>query len=54
MNTDEHQSPNADLGLREGGLPDSQEWRRSAADLWYIQVDAAAKGDAELEGRVWW
>ena len=52
MNTDEHRNPNADLGLREGGLPDSQEWRRSAADLWYIQVDAAAKGDAELEGRV--
>ena len=50
MNTTKYQKPNADLGLREGGLPDSQEWRKSAADLWYIQVDAAARDDAVLEG----
>ena len=50
MNTDEHRNPNADLGLREEGLPDSQEWRRSVADLWYVQVDAAARDEAELQG----
>lgn len=42
MNTDEHQNPNADLGLKEGGLPDSQEQRRRAVGLWYVQVDAVA------------
>ena len=51
MNTDEHRNPNADLGLREEGLPDSQEQRRRTADLWCVQVDAAARDDAVLEGR---
>ena len=47
MNTDEHRSPNTDLGLKEGDLPDSHEGRRTTVDLWYVQVDAAAKDGAE-------
>ena len=51
MNTAKHQKPNADLGLREKDLPDSQERQRRVLDLWYVQVDAAARDEAEIQGR---
>ena len=51
MNTVKHQKPNVVLGLREKDLPDSQERQRRVLDLWYVQVDAPARDEAELRGR---
>ena len=37
-------------GKRKGRLTDAVEQRRRAEDLWYVQVDAAVKGGAAVEG----
>ena len=37
-------------GKRKGRLTDVVEQRRRAEELWYVQVDAAAKVGAAVEG----
>ena len=37
-------------GKRKGRLTDTVEQRRRAEELWYVQVDAAAKVGAAVEG----
>ena len=37
-------------GKRKGTLTDDVEQRRRAEELWYVQVDAAAKVGAVVEG----
>ena len=48
-NPDEWWNPNADLRLKENELTDAAEQRRSAALLWFDQVDAAALVDADTK-----
>ena len=50
-NTDERRKPQAQIyGKRKGRLTDAVEQRRRAEELWYVQVDAAAKVGAAVEG----
>ena len=37
-------------GKRKGRLTEAVEQRRHAEELWYVQVDAAAKVGAEVDG----
>ena len=37
-------------GKRKGRLTEAVEQRRRAEELWYVQVDAAAKVGAAVEG----
>ena len=37
-------------GKRKGRLTDAVEQRWRAEELWYVQVDAAARDEAEVDG----
>ena len=51
MNTARTRNPKNGSRLRRGkSLPGAEKMRKDAATLWYVQVDAAARDEAEVDG----
>ena len=51
MNTTRTRNPKNGSRLRRGeSLPGTEKMREGAAILWYVQVDAAARDEAEVDG----